>query len=222
MVSSGAGAGQKGLTAAESIDAVMRAFEERQPQMVIQWISQNKLKYSDTLGDSIIGFCKCGRVCACGCYTLAEAVYRHTKAHGKVVSCLCRQGRLHMAVHHATNVAKFRKADFMQILEAFPSFEHAQVLLLVGDGYLSSPLCREECIASLVRACKPREAAKLLSSARDRIRCAKIMSYVRKEQEEAWCEFCEILKDHGFAAAANDVVSAWILAGVFSTFKIGL
>ena len=216
--------GQKGLTASESVDAVVRALEERRQELVIMWLSQKKLKYSDLLGESIVAFCRCGQVCACGCYTLAEAVYRHTKAHGKVVSCLCRQGRLHMAVHHARNVAKFRKADFVRILEEYPSFSHAEVLLLVGDGYLSSPLCREECMASLVRACRPRDAVRLLSPVHDRIQCAKIVPHICTEQEVAWAEFCEILLEQGFVSAARDVVSAWILARAFYTaiLKIGL
>lgn len=216
--------GQKGLNASESMDAVIRAFEEDRRDLVVQWLSQEKLKHSDMLGDSIAAFCSCGRgVCRCGCHTLAEVVYRHTKAHGKVVACLCRQGRLNMAIDHARKVAKFRRADFMRTLEQHPSFAHAQVLLLVGDGYLSSPLCREECMASLVRACRPRDAARLLSSAHDRIRCAKIIPYVCAEQEEAWVEFYDVLVGQGFPTAAWDVVSAWILAGVFSTvaFKIG-
>jgi hypothetical protein len=221
IVSSG-NPGQQKLSASECVDAVARALEEHRQELVIQWLSQNKLKYSEQLGDSIVAFCKCAQVCACGCYTLAEAVYRHAKVHGKVVSCLCRQGRLHMAMHHARNVAKFRKADFMRILEEYPSFAHAEVLQHVGDGYLSSPLCREECMTSLVRACRPRDAMRLLSH--DRIQCAKIVPYIRAEQEEAWAEFCEVLLEHGFVSAARDVVAAWILADVFSiaTFKIGL
>ena len=209
--------GQNGLTAAESVDAVVRALEENRQELVIQWLSQNKLKHSDVLGDSIAAFCSCGQICACGCYTLAEAVYRRTKAHGKVVSCLCRQGRLHMAVNLARNVAKFRKADFMRILEEYPSFTHAEILLLVGDGYLSSPLCREECMTALVRAYRPRDAARLLTSAHDRIQCTKVISYISTEQEEAWAKFCEVLVEQGFVAASRDVISAWILAGVFST-----
>ncbi|XP_028400608.1 clathrin heavy chain linker domain-containing protein 1-like [Dendronephthya gigantea] len=225
VIANSSNPGQKGLNAAESMDAVIRAFEENRRDLVVHWLSQEKLKHSDMLGDSIVAFCSCGQqVCHCGWHTLAEMVYRHTKAHGKVVACLCRQGRLNMAVDHARKVAKFRRTDFMHTLEQYPSFAHAQVLLLVGDGYLSSPLCREECIASLVRACRPRDAARLLSSAHDRIQCAKIVPYVCAEQEEAWVEFHDVLVGQGFATAAWDVVSAWILADVFSTamFKIGL
>ena len=209
--------GQKGLTAAESVDAVVRALEENRQELVIQWLSQDILKYSELLGDSITAFCSCSQICACGCHTLAEAVYRRTKTHGKVVSCLCRQGRLHMAVNHARNVAKFRKADFMRILEEYPSFTHAEILLLVGDGYLSSPLCREECMTALVRACRPRDAARLLTSAHGRIQCAKVIPYISAEQEQAWAEFCKALVEQGFVTAALDVTSAWILARVFST-----
>ena len=223
MINSG-NPGQKKLSASESVDAVVRAFEEHRQGLVIQWLSQNKLKYSDLMGDSIVAFCECGQICACGCYTLAEAVYRHAKSHGKVVSCLCRQGRLHMAMLYARSVAKFRKADFMRILEEFPSFTHAEVLLLVADGYLSSPLRREECMTSLVRACRPRDAVRLLSSAHDRIPCARIVAHIRAEHKAAWDEFFDVLIEEGFVSAAWDVLSAWILADVFSTaiFKMGL
>ena len=215
---------QKKLSSSESVDAVERAFEEQRRELVIQWLSQNHLKCSDLLGDSIVAFCNCGQTCACGCYTLAEAVYRHVKAHKKVVSCLCRQGRLHMAMLHARNVAKFQKADFMRILEEFPSFTHAKVLLLVADGYLSSPLRPEECITSLVRACQPRDAVRLLSSAHDRISCARIIPHIRTEQKAAWDEFFQVLVEQGFITAVWDVLSAWILAGAFSKaiFKMGL
>ena len=215
---------QKGLTASESVDAVVRALHENQQGLVLQWLSQDKLKYSECLGDSIVAFCRCDQVCTCGFYTLAEAVYRQTKTHGKVVACLCRQGRLNMAVSHARNLAKFRKVDFMKLLEMFPSFTHAQILLLVGDGYLSSPLCREECMTSLVRAHRLSDAARLLQSVHDRIRCSKIITHLLPEHEKAWAEFCEVLIEQGFASPARDLLSAWILAGVFkkALFQIGL
>lgn len=212
--------GQKGLSASESIDAIVRALSEKRQDLVMQWFTQNKLKYSDTLGDCILQFCKCKRVCKCGCHIMAEIVYRHAKAHEKVVSSLCRQGRLHMAVSHARNVAKFNKTDFMRILEAYPSYRLAEIFLLTGDGYLSSPLNREECITSLVRACRPSEAVRLLHTADDRIQCTKVLSFIFPEHEKEWYEFYKELGEFGRESAALDMLTAWVLSSVFTKAMI--
>ena len=220
VVDNSVGPGQKGLSASESCEAVERAFDEGRRDLVVQWICQKKLKDSDALGSTIVNYCTCDRVCTCGCYLLAELLYRETKAHKKVVSCLCRQGRLHMAVHHARNVAKFRKSEFVDLLREFPSYEHAMVLLQVGDGYLSSPLCREECIASLVTGSNPEDAARLLKSPQNRIQCAKMVAFVRQEDRELWKKFETVLEQTGFVEAARDVACALVLAGVYYIVQV--
>lgn len=220
VIENAASPDQKGLSAAESSEAVERALEEGRYELVVQWISRNNLKYSDGLGDTIVSFCRCGVKCDCGRYSLAEVVYRETKAHSKVLCCLYKQGRPLMAVYYARNVAKFRKLKFMDILREYPSFEHAMLLLQIGEGYLSSPLSREECIVSLVKASSVHEAARLLTSSRDRIKCSKMIYFVKREDRELWIKFKAVLELRGFAEAAQDVLCALILAGVFRVVNI--
>ncbi|KAI6072098.1 Clathrin heavy chain linker domain-containing protein 1 isoform X1 [Aix galericulata] len=104
-----------------TLEAIKCALSEKQLNLVNHWVTQQRLTFSEAVGDLIYDYGKEEPNNMLECLALAQAVYGHSGAYKKVALCLCEQGRIAGAVDYIQQVEHFSLDDYFFLLENCPS-----------------------------------------------------------------------------------------------------
>uniref|UniRef100_A0A8C3BGG4 Clathrin heavy chain linker domain-containing protein 1 n=1 Tax=Cairina moschata TaxID=8855 RepID=A0A8C3BGG4_CAIMO len=104
-----------------TLEAIKCALSEKQLNLVNHWVTQQRLTFSEAVGDLIYDYGKEEPNNMLECLALAQAAYGHSGAYKKVALCLCKQGRIAGAVDYIQQVEHFSLDDYFFLLENCPS-----------------------------------------------------------------------------------------------------
>ncbi|NXI73388.1 CLHC1 protein, partial [Anseranas semipalmata] len=106
---------------AVTLEAIKCALSEKQFNLVKHWVTQQRLAFSEAVGDVIYDYGKVEPNNMSECLALAQVVYGQSGVHKKVALCLCKQGRIAGAVDYIQQLEHFSLDDYFFLLENCPS-----------------------------------------------------------------------------------------------------
>ncbi|NWX86011.1 CLHC1 protein, partial [Nothoprocta pentlandii] len=116
LINSSSAAGLPQISAL-TLDAVKYALAEKQLNIVMHWVTQQRLVFSEALGDVLYDHGKVDPSNLSKCLALAQIVYEQAGAHKKVALCLYKQGQIYTAVDYIRQLEHFSLDDYFFLLE---------------------------------------------------------------------------------------------------------
>ncbi|KGL79725.1 Clathrin heavy chain linker domain-containing protein 1, partial [Tinamus guttatus] len=121
---------------AMTLDAVKYALAEKQLNIVMHWVTQERLMFSEALGDVLYDHGKVDPSNLSKCLALAQIVYDQSGVHRKVALCLYKQGQIYTAVDYIRQLEYFSLDDYLFLLENCTATELAYHL---GEEWFRNP-----------------------------------------------------------------------------------
>ncbi|XP_030052314.1 clathrin heavy chain linker domain-containing protein 1 [Microcaecilia unicolor] len=109
------------LNAAMTLEGIQCALSQKQLDLVIHWITQQRLTFSETLGDVILDYGEKEPRNRAKCLALAQIVYMHCKVYRKAGLCMCLQGQVYGALEYINMCKQFSLDDYLFLLKNCPS-----------------------------------------------------------------------------------------------------
>ncbi|NXD09718.1 CLHC1 protein, partial [Nothocercus nigrocapillus] len=121
---------------AMTLDAVKYALAEKQLNIVMHWVTQQRLMFSEALGDVLYDHGTVDPSNLSKCLALAQIVYEESGVHEKVALCLYKQGQIYTAVDYIRQLEHFSLDDYLFLLENCSATELAYHL---GEEWFRNP-----------------------------------------------------------------------------------
>ncbi|NWI09940.1 CLHC1 protein, partial [Crypturellus soui] len=119
-----------------TLDAVKYALAEKQLNIVTHWVTQQRLMFSEALGDVLYDHGEVDPSNLSKCLALAQIVYDQSGVHRKVALCLYKQGQVYTAVDYIRQLEHFSLDDYLFLLENCTATELAYHL---GEEWFRNP-----------------------------------------------------------------------------------
>ncbi|XP_073905844.1 clathrin heavy chain linker domain-containing protein 1 isoform X3 [Castor canadensis] len=123
-----------------TLEGIKCGLSEKRLDLVINWVTQEKLTFSDKAGDVICAYGEQDTYNKAKCLALAQIIYSECDQHKKAFLCLCKQGQIQGAMEYIQQFKDFTSDDLMQLITACPQIELIQSLTQERNGkppYLS-------------------------------------------------------------------------------------
>ncbi|XP_043911117.1 clathrin heavy chain linker domain-containing protein 1 [Protopterus annectens] len=117
-----------------SLEAVNCALKENRLDLVVHWITQQRLSFSDVLGDVICKYGEKEPQHMDMCLALAQAVYTKCALYVKAVLCMCLRGQICGAMEYIHNWKTFTLDDYLFLLKNCASMNLIQKLTQPWNG----------------------------------------------------------------------------------------
>ncbi|XP_050748982.1 clathrin heavy chain linker domain-containing protein 1 [Gymnogyps californianus] len=104
-----------------TLEAIKCALSEKQLNLVTHWVTQQRLTFSEAVGDSIYDSEKVESSNESKCLALAQVTYGQSGTHKKVALCLCIQSRISGAMDYIQQLEHFFSDDYFFLLQNCPS-----------------------------------------------------------------------------------------------------
>ncbi|KAM9240192.1 clathrin heavy chain linker domain-containing protein 1 [Leptosomus discolor] len=101
---------------AVSLESIKCALSEKQLHLVKDWVKQQRLTFSEAVGDTICDYGKVESSNESKCLALAQVVYGQTGAHKEVALCLCKQGQISEAMGYVQQLEHFSLNTLEQVI----------------------------------------------------------------------------------------------------------
>ncbi|XP_006274499.2 clathrin heavy chain linker domain-containing protein 1 isoform X2 [Alligator mississippiensis] len=111
------------LNAAMTLEAIKCALSEKQLNLVIHWVTQQRLTFSEAIGDVIYDYGEVEPYSKSTCLALAQIVYSQCDIHKKAALCLCKQGQICGAMDYIKQLKSFSSDDYIFLLTNCASIE---------------------------------------------------------------------------------------------------
>ncbi|XP_006880992.1 PREDICTED: clathrin heavy chain linker domain-containing protein 1 [Elephantulus edwardii] len=197
------------VDAALTLEGIKCALSERRFDLVIHWVTQQRLTLSEEAGDAIYDYGEQDAFNRTKCITLAQSIYMECGVHNKVLLCLCKLGQIHWAMEYIHQHKDFTSADLLQLIRLCPHIELIQCLTKEWNGKPPSlPLCLV--VLHLFSVDLKKVGVKLLQEVN---KCGKdeiahlIISDTLCTLEE-WQEMANICVQNGFDKLSSDILSS--------------
>uniref|UniRef100_A0A8D0C940 Clathrin heavy chain linker domain-containing protein 1 n=1 Tax=Salvator merianae TaxID=96440 RepID=A0A8D0C940_SALMN len=122
------------LPANLTAEAIKCALAEKRLDLVMHWITLNKLVLSEEAGDAIYKYAEVDKHNRSQCLALAQIAYTESGVHKKAVLCLCKQGQLFGALDYLHYYKRFATEDYIFLLKHCPSVELIRLLTQEWKG----------------------------------------------------------------------------------------
>ncbi|KAK2092502.1 Clathrin heavy chain linker domain-containing protein 1 [Saguinus oedipus] len=140
------------VDAALTLEGIKCGLSEKRLDLVINWVTQErlpgsislvhtisgisphdiirKLTFSEEAGDVICDYGEQDTYNKAKCLALAQMIYRECGLHRKALLCLCKQGQTHRVMEYIQQFVKdFTSDDLLQLLMSCPQVELIQCLI---------------------------------------------------------------------------------------------
>ncbi|XP_059684432.1 clathrin heavy chain linker domain-containing protein 1 [Gavia stellata] len=87
----------------------------------MRWVKQQRLTFSEAVGDTVYDYRKVEPSNESKCLVLAQVAYGQSGAHKTVALCLCKQGQILGAMGYIQQLEHFSLDDYFFLLENRPS-----------------------------------------------------------------------------------------------------
>ncbi|KAM4804088.1 clathrin heavy chain linker domain-containing protein 1 isoform X5 [Urocitellus parryii] len=191
-----------------TLEGIKCGLSEKRLDLVINWVTQEKLTFSEKAGDVIYDYGEQDTFNKAKCLALAQIIYSECGLHKKVLLCLCKQGQIHGAIEYLQQFKDFTPDDLMKLITLCPQTELIQCLTEEKNGrppFLSFGLA----ILHLFSVNMEKVGIKLLQEINkggiDAVEHLVINdSYCSLEM---WQKLANICLQSGFDKLSNDIIS---------------
>nr|XP_012332579.1 clathrin heavy chain linker domain-containing protein 1 isoform X2 [Aotus nancymaae] len=118
------------VDAALTLEGIKCGLSEKRLDLVINWVTQERLTFSEEAGDVICDYGEQDTYNKAKCLALAQIIYSECGLHKKALLCLCKQGQTHRVMEYIQQFVKdFTSDDLLQLLMSCPQVELIQCLI---------------------------------------------------------------------------------------------
>lgn len=117
-----------------TLEGIKCGLSEKRLDLVINWVTQERLTFSEEAGDVICDYGEQNTYYKTKCLALAQTIYSECGLHNKALLCLCKQGQIHGALEYIQQFTAFTANDLMQLIKLCPHIELIQRLTRERDG----------------------------------------------------------------------------------------
>uniref|UniRef100_A0A8C9A1W4 Clathrin heavy chain linker domain-containing protein 1 n=1 Tax=Prolemur simus TaxID=1328070 RepID=A0A8C9A1W4_PROSS len=111
-----------------TLEGIKCGLSEKRLDLVINWLTQERLTFSEEAGDVICDYGEQDTFNRAKCLALAQIIYSECGLHKKALLCLCKQGQIHGAMEYIQQFTDFTFDDLMQLITLCPQTELIQCL----------------------------------------------------------------------------------------------
>ncbi|CAK7297089.1 Clathrin heavy chain linker domain-containing protein 1 [Vulpes lagopus] len=117
-----------------TLEGIKCGLSEKRLDLVINWVTQERLTFSEEVGDVICDYGEQDTYNKAKCLALAQMIYSECGLHKKALLCLCKQGQIHGAMEYIQQFKDFTYDDLMQLIKLCPHTELIQCLTREWNG----------------------------------------------------------------------------------------
>nr|XP_058934931.1 clathrin heavy chain linker domain-containing protein 1 isoform X3 [Kogia breviceps] len=190
-----------------TLEGIKCGLSEKRLDLVINWVTQERLTFSEEAGDVIFDYGEQDTYNKAKCLALAQIIYSECGLHKKALLCLCKQGQIQGAMEYI-QYKDFTSDDLMQLIKLCPHTELIQCLTKEWNGkppYLSFGLA----VLHLFSVDMKKVGIKLLQEinkgGKDAVEHLMINDPFCSLEE--WQELANICLQNGFDKLSNDIMS---------------
>ncbi|XP_073647756.1 clathrin heavy chain linker domain-containing protein 1 isoform X9 [Tursiops truncatus] len=191
-----------------TLEGIKCGLSEKRLDLVINWVTQERLTFSEEAGDVIFDYGEQDTYNKAKCLALAQIIYRECGLRKKALLCLCKQGQIQGAMEYIQQFKDFTSDDLMQLIKLCPHTELIQCLTKEWNGkppYLSFGLA----VLHLFSVDMKKVGLKLLQEinkdGKDAVEHLMINDPFCSLEE--WQELANICLQNGFGKLSNDIMS---------------
>ncbi|XP_054842227.1 clathrin heavy chain linker domain-containing protein 1 isoform X3 [Eublepharis macularius] len=122
------------LPANLTVEAIKCALSEKRLELVMYWITQQKLSFNEEAGDVICAYGEVDKHNRSQCLALAQIAYSRCGAHKKAALCLCKQGQISGAMDYIHQLQYFSTDDYIYLVKNCPSVQLIRCLTQEWKG----------------------------------------------------------------------------------------
>ncbi|KAJ6667080.1 hypothetical protein lerEdw1_019084 [Lerista edwardsae] len=115
-------------------EAIKCALDEERLDLVMHWVTLQKLPLSEAAGDAIYKYADVDKHHRSQCFALAQIAYSQCKKHKKVILCMCKQGQITGALDYLHQIPTLPTEDYIFLLRQCPSTELIRCLTQEWNG----------------------------------------------------------------------------------------
>ncbi|XP_057598164.1 clathrin heavy chain linker domain-containing protein 1 isoform X1 [Hippopotamus amphibius kiboko] len=191
-----------------TLEGIKCGLSEKRLDLVINWVTQERLTFSEEAGDVIFDYGEQDTYNKAKCLTLAQIIYSECGLQKKALLCLCKQGQVHGAMEYLQQFKDFTSDDLMQLIKLCPHTELIQCLTKEWNGkppYLSFGLT----VLYLFSVDMKKVGIKLLQeiSKGGKDAVEHLMINDPFCSLEKWQELANVCLQNGFDKLSNDIMS---------------
>ncbi|XP_074845605.1 clathrin heavy chain linker domain-containing protein 1 isoform X2 [Carettochelys insculpta] len=122
------------LGAAMTLEAIKCALSEKQLNLVMHWVTQQRLTFCEAVGDVICDYAEVEPFNKSKCLALAQIAYSQCGVHKKAALCLVKQGQICGAMDYIQKFKHLSLDDYVFLLKNCPSIELIHCLTQEWNG----------------------------------------------------------------------------------------
>ncbi|XP_032208033.1 clathrin heavy chain linker domain-containing protein 1 isoform X2 [Mustela erminea] len=122
------------INAELTLEGIKCGLSEKRLDLVINWVTQERLTFSEELGDVICDYGEQDTYNKAKCLALAQMIYSECGLHKKALLCICKQGQIPGAMEYIQQFKDFTYDDLMQLIKLCPHIELIQCLTREWNG----------------------------------------------------------------------------------------
>nr|DBA27138.1 TPA: hypothetical protein GDO54_011313 [Pyxicephalus adspersus] len=122
------------VNAALTLEGVKCALSNDKVELVVHWVTQQRVTFSESLGDVIWDYGEKEHQHKVTCLALAQLIYRKCSSLRKAALCMCVQGQIQGALDYAYQSKRFLLDDYLFLLKKCPTMELINGLTKEWDG----------------------------------------------------------------------------------------
>ncbi|XP_022360123.1 clathrin heavy chain linker domain-containing protein 1 isoform X3 [Enhydra lutris kenyoni] len=122
------------INAELTLEGIKCGLSEKRLDLVINWVTQERLTFSEELGDVICDYGEQDTYNKPRCLALAQMIYSECGLHKKALLCICKQGQIPGAMEYIQQFKDFTYDDLMQLIKLCPHIELIQCLTREWNG----------------------------------------------------------------------------------------
>ncbi|XP_036291249.1 clathrin heavy chain linker domain-containing protein 1 isoform X1 [Pipistrellus kuhlii] len=117
-----------------TLEGIKCGLSEKRLDLVIHWVTQEKLTFSEEAGDMICDYGDQDNYNKAKCLALAMIIYSECKLFNKIILCLCKQDQLPAAMEYIQQLKDYTYDDLMQLIKLCPHYGLIQCLTKEWKG----------------------------------------------------------------------------------------
>ncbi|XP_056423742.1 clathrin heavy chain linker domain-containing protein 1 isoform X3 [Hyla sarda] len=111
------------VNAALTLEAIQCALSFEKMELVVHWVTQQRITFSETLGDVILDYGDREPYHKVTCLALAQLIYRKCSSLRKAALSMCLQGQIQGALDYTYQSKRFLLEDYLFLLKKCPTAE---------------------------------------------------------------------------------------------------
>uniref|UniRef100_A0A0N8ESP1 Clathrin heavy chain linker domain-containing protein 1 n=1 Tax=Heterocephalus glaber TaxID=10181 RepID=A0A0N8ESP1_HETGA len=191
-----------------TLEGIKCGLSEKRFDLVINWVTQEKLTFSEEAGDVISDYGEQDTFNKAKCLALAQIIYSKCGLHKKALLCLCKQGQIHRAMEYLQQFKDFTSDDLMQLITLCPQAELIHSLTKESNGkppFLSFGLIILHLFSGNMEEVGIKLLKEINKGGKDAIE--HLMMSDSFCSLETWQDMADICLQNGFNKLSNDIMS---------------